>query len=236
MRTGQCAIMFTSAAMLLIAGMATPAGAAVLSVTVDTAPNTTLDLTNEGTLDWIQLGRLNDTDINQKLGAAYLSPVVRHNARNARWDTTDYQSSWTDGDPTLSDSNITTTWEAKSPAGADTTLTSFTFDVSNLTVNNGQLIVYATAYYCIGKLTAEIGGASQNASFNYSTNNHASFTIDFDLAAGETLDITFAQTADTGANQDDNIGISAITLVPEPATIFIMLTAGLPALLKRRKR
>ena len=228
-RSRRCTLVAVSVAMLLAAGLAAPAGAAVV-VTLDTSPITALDLTALGGADWVHLGNATDTSRNEKAGADLIGIVVR-DGTNARWAATDYEASWTDGSPIASATSYKSTWESKPFNTAHNPALSF-----DVTGPAGQytMVVYATTYINDGTLTATVsgGGPTDNAQLVYSTSNHGSFAVDFNLSTGESLNVTYRLSSGTNVNR--NVGISAITLVPEPSTLALA-AVGLLGLRRRRR-
>jgi len=218
--------------VLVVAGLALQAGAAVI-ITVDTTPTQGTNLTTEGTADWVQVGRPASTR-NEKFGAAYIGDIVRINATLADWNP-DYNLDWSDGTPTLIGNDVDTSWEAKPAASGNP---SFDFDVTG-PAGQYQMIVYGTLYLGDGTFTASVsgGGPSDSVTVDSDTaslpGNRVSYAVDFDLATGEHLDVTYELTEHPNANS--NVGLAAVTLVPEPATLGLLALGGM-VLAGRRRR
>ena len=230
----QCVSLAVSMALLVVVGVVGHAHGAVI-VTSDTTPSQGINLTDEGSADWVQLGIVSNTVQNEKVGANYISAVTRVNAVVAGWNP-DYNMTWTDGTPVLNGTDVDKSWEAKPAASGNP---SFDFDVTG-PPGAYQMIVYATLYSGDGQFTASVSGGGPSDSVAVlgagGAGNRVSYTVDFDLAAGQHLDVTYELTAHNNSN--DNVGISGITLsyIPEPATMGLLALGALAGLVRRGRR
>ena len=217
--------------------MVAPCAAAV-TVSLDTTPEFSNNLTAEGTADWFKLGYTTSSTWDEKAGSDFLSTVTRiGNAGN--WTGTSYQSTWTDGTfGDMSGTNYKNTWEAQVSGGI--TAPSLGFDVTG-PAGSYSLIVYSTLYQGNqaikgnGEFTATVSGGGPSDSATLLTATHGSFAVDFDLATGESLNVLYQLT--NGGN--GNVGISSATLqftpVPEPSTL-ILAGLGMGGLMGTRRR
>ncbi|MFC5049897.1 PEP-CTERM sorting domain-containing protein [Rubritalea spongiae] len=226
------------------------ASAATLTIDLDQQPTGggTIDLTAQGTLDWMSLGDAGATTptatkdfVAQKAGANFIQTVtvVNLDGISTDWVGDDYASSpwastWTDGD-SANQTALAGSLEAKS-GSVDADKVGLMFDVNVATAGDYQLIIYGTSYRSNYQLTASLDGTDYLSDVG-AQNSESVFTIDFTTtAANETLSILYAQTADGGGSAD-NVGIAAITLaaVPEPSSTALLGLGGLSLILRRRK-
>lgn len=187
-----------------------------------------VNLTLEGSLDWLNLGP--GTDVSEeKADAAYISAVAVDGIA-ATYAENAYLTSWTDGAVTASGTSVQGDWQAKRTSDTETT-SALSFSVDNLDAGQYELTVYGSRYRAATSLTASIGTEdTATAVFGTSTSGgttYGVFTINFDIEnAGESLDVVFNMTA--SRNSDSNVAISAVTLasIPEPATLGLIAAFG----------
>lgn len=208
---------------------------AAIVLTADAASQNN-NLTTLGTLDWVNL---NNTGRNEKAGASFIGDVtLDDNGRNTTLiqsgTSSTYISTWTDGTPTASATD-SGHWEAKDTT-TGTAPGGFAFSVSGLATGQYTMTVYATKYRTTADFTATIGGESQTVSFNTNGNDAVTditeFNLEFDITAGQTLDISYLMTGDQRSN--NNVGIGAITLAPEPTSLSMLGLGGLCLMCRRR--
>lgn len=215
------------------------AGTASADVAISQATPTdyAVNLTQEGSLDWLKLGPGTDTSY-EKADAAYISAVAVDGTA-ATYAANSYLSSWTDGAVTASGTDIQGDWQAKRIT--DTTTTSaLSFSVDNLEAGQYELTVYGSRYRAASSLTASIG-TEDTATEVFGTSTsvgtiYGVFTIEFDIEnAGDSLEVSFDMTA--SRNDDSNVAIAAVTLasIPEPATLGLIASFGGGILVVRRR-
>lgn len=221
------------------------ASAATLTINLDqqATGGGTIDLTAEGSLDWMSLGDGTNTGfVAQKAGADFIQTVtvVNLDGISTDWVGDDFgggpwASTWsTDGD-SAGQTGLVGSLEAKS-GSVDADKVGLTFDVNVATASDYQLILYGTSFRSFYQLTATLDGTDYLSDVG-TQNSESVFTIDFTTtAANETLSILYAQTGDGGGSAD-NVGISAITLaaVPEPSSTALLGLGGLALIMRRRK-
>jgi len=230
--------LLAAVASLFFAGFA---NAGSLSGAVTTPPSS-VNLTTEGTADWVHWGLNTSSDVNRKSGGgSQISGATLLGTTPGRARLTDSPStySWTAGTPTASANNSPTGIYINNFAGpgrgfqftapADTaarTLEVFLgeFDASGTleaTLSDGSAPTYTNI------LT---GAANQTVQGMYTLNYSAN-------SPGQTLTIKWTETADLG--QFDNVTLQAAALrlssVPEPATLALAF-AGVTFLIIRRKK
>ena len=225
-----------------LAGAATVAVSLTTVINDDARANDALNLSSEGTLDWVNLGRT-DTGVNaaarsEKSAVSLIGTVNQSNHTPATW-TGSWKQSWTGGEGSLpTATNVQSAWEVKpqDPVNfANAPWASMDFQVTGLDAGDYVLKIYASRYQASGEMTASIGGAP-NAIATLSSGSFGVFQVDFSVdAPSDILSIDYAVvTAPTG--KDSNIGISNITLaaVPEPTVFSLVSLAGLMFAFRRR--
>jgi hypothetical protein len=174
-----------------------------------------LDLTAEGTTDWVMLGQGGSiSNRDEKVGADFIGEVSVIGSHTA-YAANAYQSYWTDGSPTATASGVQGGWEAKPLTGeADQALR---FSVDGLTPGEYTMKLYCSRYKATGTLTATNNTASYSADFDEGgagvSSVYGVFTLNFPIVSmGESLDVSLDATA-LGHSVYGNVSISAITLV-----------------------
>ncbi|MDF7809416.1 LamG domain-containing protein [Pontiellaceae bacterium B12219] len=182
-----------------------------------------LELSVDGSMDWVMLGRDGSTvNRDEKSGADYIGDVTVAGTHGA-WAANAYLSSWTNGSPVLSTNDVKGSWEASE---------SLSFSVDGLDAGGYSLILYCSKYNAIGEMTATLGEESIVRYFDVSGTGggayYGVFSINIGIASmGESLDVSYALSAGSG-----NVGITAITLsrtfTPDPTVgaISIELISG----------
>ncbi|MEI6892648.1 MAG: PEP-CTERM sorting domain-containing protein [Pontiella sp.] len=201
-----------------------------------------INLTEQGTQDWIMLGQGGgDAGImsrDEKLGVDYISAVTVVGTHGSF--ASKYESSWTDGSPTLMASNVQGNWEAQYDGSGNESLS---FSVEGLAEGEYSMTVYAAKYRraTVGELVASIGENSTSVIFQTATGAVAGsyygvYTINFDIeTAGESLNIAYNML--TNGGNISNVSLTAITLaaIPEPATLGLFAAFGGGILFIRRR-
>jgi PEP-CTERM motif-containing protein len=226
------------AAGVFFAGLA---NAGILTGTV-TNPPPSVNLTTEGTADWIHWGLTTTNDVNRKAtGGSQISNVALIGTGTTKARLTDSPSvySWTGGTPTATATNSPTGVYINNFSGAgrgfqftapaDTTARTLEvflgeFDASGTfeaSLSDGSAATYTNIL---------AGGANQTVQGMYTLNYSAN-------SPGQTLTVKWTETSDLG--QFDNVTIQAaglkLSVVPEPATLGL-IAAGAALRLCRRKR
>jgi hypothetical protein len=174
-----------------------------------------LDLTTEGTTDWVMLGRSGSTaNRDEKAGADYIGEVIVVGTHDT-YAANAYLSRWTDGSPTATASDIQGCWEVKPPAIDD--IQALQFSVAGLTPGAYTMKLYCSRYKATGRLTASNDTESYSADFDEGgagvDSVYGVFTVNFPITfTGESLDVSLDVTA-LGHSVYGNVAISAITLV-----------------------
>jgi hypothetical protein len=174
-----------------------------------------LDLTTEGTTDWVMLGRSGSTaNRDEKAGADYIGAVTVVGTHDT-YAANAYLSRWTDGSPTATASDIQGCWEVKPPAIDD--IQALQFSVAGLTPGAYTMKLYCSRYKATGRLTASNDTESYSADFDEGgagvDSVYGVFTVNFPITfTGESLDVSLDVTA-LGHSVYGNVAISAITLV-----------------------
>jgi len=223
---------------VLIAG---PLSAAQISGSAATPGN--VNLTSEGTADWIHWGQTNSTTVNRKSGGGsqFSNLTLINNVTNsAKARLTDSASklSWTDGTPTPSVTNIPNGVYINNFDGPGRGF-EFTAPADLL---ERILKVYLGEYNATGTIQAFLSDASAPMYTDTLTGVADStvqgvYTLHYTAAsAGQNLTVRWKESAKLGAA--DNVTIQAATLqvafIPEPATLGL-LSSGLALLAMRRR-
>jgi hypothetical protein len=220
---------------------ATPLNAALITGSVAPAP-ASVNLTTEGTSDWIHWGRSDVNDVDRKItGLSQISnfTTIGSGTNVVRLTDSPSKSSWTDGMPTLTATN--------NPGGVyinnfDGPGRGFTFSVPADLIGR-VLKVYVGEFTASGTLEATLSDNSAPAYSQALTGAvgqtvQGVYTINYAAASpGQSLTLKWTETADLGAN--DNITMQAAALsapvVPEPTTLAIAF-AGVTFLFIRPKK
>jgi hypothetical protein len=188
----------------------------------DPAAVNPVDLTAEGSTDWVMLGR--DGDIaarEEKTGAAYIGAVTVIGTPTA-YAGNAYLSSWTDGTLAAADSGVQGGLEAKPPAVDGKQ--ALTFSVEGLVPGEYTMKLYCSRYRASGTLTATNNMAIYSVDFDEggvgSGSSYGVITLTFPIGSiSESLDVSLDVTA-LGHSVYGNVSITAITLaqtfVPDP--------------------
>jgi hypothetical protein len=192
--------------------------------------DTFVDLTAEGTTDWVNWGWT-----TEKLGGTAIDSaltVIGGGTPGVAWDSR-INVSWTDGDPNPTGNNEKG-FNHIGPNVGDGL--SFTVTATEATQT---LRVYVAGWAGEGIFTAALsGGGSYTETFSArqdSEHQYGVFELDF-AGAGETLTVTYTMGEDIANTTWANIGLQAATLspVPEPATM-VLLGLGALTLIRKKK-
>lgn len=222
-------------AISVLAALASVSMADITSVVLTDNAAADVNLTTEGTTDWVMLGYGGLGNRDEKAGAAYIGAVTI-SGTPATWTGTPHDFSWTDGSPTLSATAAAGNSEAK-PLGTDEQ--SLSFSVADLAVGDYSMVVYGSLYQCTGLLTATMGASTDSAAVLAA---NGIFTIDFSIDTfGDSMDVSYVLVEnDPVGGGDRNVSLNAMTLqaVPEPATLGLVAIfgGGLFVLRRRFKR
>ncbi|GIE99324.1 hypothetical protein Ari01nite_67890 [Paractinoplanes rishiriensis] len=170
-----------------------------------TAVPATVNLSAEGSLDWVHWGLANARSLNRKSGGSGAIRDLGGTSRG-RYDTNPQRFSWSGGTPTGSASG-TPTGVYTCGAGGN-----FALQVS-ASPTTRTLHFYAGAWLARGQLTARLGGETVSGSVTDrdASTTTARFVIRFRAAAGTNLSITWT-TAETFNSSCGNVDIQAATL------------------------
>jgi hypothetical protein len=214
--------------------------AALITGTV-TSP-TNVNLTTEGSADWIHWGRTTAADVNRKsTGGSQISnyTLIGANTSRARFDDSASTYSWTDGTPTATATNTRTGVYINNFNGPGR---GFQFTAPADTTER-SLDVFVGAFDASGTLEAILsdgsaapfthtltGAAGQSVQGHYTLNYSAN-------SPGQTLTVRWTETADFGTADNITLQAAALSLavVPEPATLGLLGAASLLLTLRRRK-
>jgi hypothetical protein len=209
------------------------ANADISAVTFEGTGAQTINLTAEGTMDWVMLGQAGSTTArDEKAGVDYISAVTVSGTLDS-WAGSKHRFDWTDGDPTASATGALGDWEAKPLAETDQFLS---FSVDNLAVGDYSMMLYTSSYKATQELTATIGASSLSATHGDSSDT-TYFSVDFSIDnAGESMDVVFAAPVLSDTTYG-NVGLSAVTIaaIPEPATLGLIGAFGGGLLFIRRR-
>lgn len=173
-----------------------------------------LDLTAEGTADWVMLGQGGVTNSrDEKASADYIGEVTVIGTHDA-YAANAYLSSWTDGSPAASATDVQGCWEVKPPAVDGKQ--ALTFSVDGLEPGEYTMKLYCARYRATATLTATNNTASYSADFDEDGSGVGSvygvFTVNFAIDSfGESLGVSLDVT-ELGHSVYGNVAITAITL------------------------
>ncbi|MDF7809458.1 PEP-CTERM sorting domain-containing protein [Pontiellaceae bacterium B12219] len=211
----------------------------ITSVTLAGTGAADVNLTAEGTTDWIMLGQGGGAagieNRDEKSGVNHIGAVTVTGTKDS-WAAHPSRFTWTDGAPTATATDVLGDWEAKPLGGLDATDQALTFSVNDLAVGDYTMMLYTSSYKASQLLTATIGASSMTATHGFS-NDATYYSIAFSIdTLGDVLDISFNRN-DAGGDQYSNVGISAVTIaaVPEPATLGLIAACGGGILFIRRR-
>ena len=218
-----------------------PLNAAIITGSV-APPPASINLTAEGTSDWIHWGRSDVNDVDRKItGLSQISNFTLIGTGDTITRLTDSpsKSSWTDGTPTLTATN--------NPGGVyinnfDGPGRGFQFTVPADLLSR-VLKVYVGEFTASGTLQATLSDNSAPAYSQVLTGAanqtvQGVYTINYAAASpGQTLTVKWTETADLGTS--DNITLQAaalqLTVVPEPTTLASLAGFTVLGLLRRRR-
>jgi hypothetical protein len=199
-----------------------------------------------GTTDWVMLGQGGVAgggliNRSEKVGVGYIGEVTVDGSLDSYIDS-EHDFSWTDGDTATGTgigaaTAVSGDWEAKPDGGAQ----NLSFSVGNLAVGDYTMNLYSSAYKAAQLLTASIGASTD--SYAIADNGgplSTVYSIDFTIETlGESMDIFYETTAISDVNYS-NVGISAISVspvgvVPEPATLGLIVAFGGGMIFIRRR-
>jgi hypothetical protein len=170
-----------------------------------TAVPAVVNLSAEGSLDWVHWGLTNAGSLNRKSGG---SGAIRDagGTSRGRYDTNPQRFSWTGGTPAGSASGT--------PTGVYTCGTGGNFAIQvSASPTTRTLHLYAGAWLARGRLTARLGAETVTGSVTDrdASTTTARFVIRFRAAAGANLSITWT-TAESFNSSCGNVDIQAATL------------------------
>jgi len=159
-----------------------------------------IDLTAEGTTDWVHWGRLVAGDVNRK-STTVKGIAMTNTGTLVRWPSFSPQYKWSDGTPTVSESGTNAGVYILGDNNA------YTFTVPAGTTTR-TLRLYLTIYRGTGVLTAHLSDASAadytDSQTNGIGNTNSRYTISFRSAkADQTLTVTYTLTNDQGGGTVD---------------------------------
>lgn len=230
-----------------------------ITISNPTAVASTVDLT-AGTNDWAHYAISNDTTSNGSVGMVFDHPSATHFSSLSGVDgmlngfdvmTEAPLLTWTGGTPDATGSSHS--WVFNTNNSASDAGLSFTYSMAP-----GQTILnlYVNAYTdaILTPLPVELqarlasGANAQNTAnlpvfWDGSTEQDGDYAIDVvnTTAAAETLTVTYAQTVSQNGptNNGSNpgiFGVTATTVVPEPASLGLLLSGALGLTTRRRCR
>ena len=217
--------MFRSAIALLILVIAPSACPADL-VTVALVPGTlpaTVDLTSEGTQDWVLFGT--DTFASglgspmpdeEKLGGSDISDLSLTPVNSFADNNAGPSFEWTDGTTITASSMPTSAMLVTRGNGPGSSLS---FTVAAPAGEKRRLQVYTQAFRSTGTLTATLTGANDAQTYTAGTTDvPGMFVIDFEAMTPQTLSVEFLLTNPDLGSTAHSVGIGAVSLVviPEP--------------------
>lgn len=225
--------------LIAFAALASIVSADITSVMLAGTEATSVNLTAEGTTDWVMLGGLSGGAVSnrfEKAGADFIGVVDVSGTRDS-WGGSAHRFDWSDGTaPDAAATGAYGNWEAKPMGGIDQFLS---YSVDGLAVGEYAMMVYAdkagTGSEAI--LTAMMGVDSLSATATDADGDYAVFSVGFSIVnPGDSLDISYDLDV-VGSEEWSNLNISAITVaaVPEPATFSLFAVMGGALYMIRRK-
>lgn len=219
----------TVVAFVAIASMS---GAGVLSVDLVGSGPTNVNLTTEGTADWVMLGQGGGTRgitcRDEKAGVDYIGPVTVSGTHDS-WFEHPSRFDWTNGSPTDIGNHVLGDWEAKPLYGLASTDQRLSFSVDGLAVGDYTMTLYTSSFKAGQQLTATMGESSMTASQVYAeASKITTYFVVFSIERmGDSLIISFNRN-DSSDSQYSNVGISAITIkaVPKPKPLGLITSFG----------
>ena len=253
------------AAFLVLAGTSHAVPVLTLTQTTNSRGGGTVDLTSEGTIDWIQFGASSTDSLIRKsatgLAAGLAVDRIKLTAQTGSFTDGEEQymeaTAWTDGTPVQSGATF-----RQARMVSNNAVSTWTFEVENIEkIEDGifRYFTYHRGYQSTFAVevrdmvtNALLGSDSISVDTTGSNNqfNQVLFAADPDIANPQKLVVT--ATADGWSTSSTNFrrfGINAATLggtiipdpvqeapaVPEPASMALV-AAGLASVLLRRKR
>ena len=178
---------------LLDAGIRWARGGGTLSGSIASSPIGSVNLTNEGTIDWVHWGRNGANNVNRKLG---VTPKITNftwlgNGAHNWFNDSPTTFSWSDGTPVLNVTNTPTGINTNGAVGNGFEIT-IPADTSMRTLK-----IYNGVWFTQGKLEVTLSDASAPAYVDTSQNNNGGatrsmYTIQFKAGSnGQTLKVRF---------------------------------------------
>jgi hypothetical protein len=235
-------------------GIALPASGASLTGTVNTAPGTAVNLTNDGSVNWAIWNYSSATDTatvapsNTKGTpptsgqAGFISSVTAVTTGNVRGGTV--------GSATFTYSNGAT------PVNFPAAATGLIFDATLNTTGEGirlavtgstaltyRVNVWATGFDAIGTMTASLAGFSDvvlsSQTYGTGAKEPTLFSFIFQpTSATDLLNLRYVMTDAGTSNASSHVGIQAVTVsvIPEPSSSMALLGGvGMLACIRRRR-
>ncbi|GLY03927.1 MULTISPECIES: hypothetical protein [Actinoplanes] len=181
-----------------------PAVAASVNITRALVP-AVVDVDDQGTRDWVHFGLSSATSVNRRAGGTGEIKGLGGVGERGRYDNNPETFRWIGGTPT---SFVGATTTGLYTCDSDGT---FTLSVA-ATPSRRTLRLYAGVWMARARLTATVAGRTATAELeNREAISTAQWVIRFQAAAGQTLRLTWATTAQFHPSCG-NIDIQAVTL------------------------
>ncbi len=206
---------------------------------------TNVDLTATGPVDWAEWNTTVGTPTQSKSGGTAISDLVitKGTASYVSQATANILYSWTNGDPTaaVTGSNPTDP-QFRSASGADLVGSGASESISIVGTTALQTVtLWGTSLKVGATITASLSGSSdavtQIVRFDTATDNVWTYSVSFQAdTAGDLLTLTVnPYDSWTGNTTQERLGIGAATVIPEPATLGMVVATGVGMIFVRRK-
>lgn len=218
--------------VVAFAAMASMSNAGVISVDLVGSGATNVNLTTEGTTDWVMLGQGGGptglTRRDEKGAVDYIGPVTVSGTHDS-WVEHPSRYDWADGTPVAIGNQVLGDWEAKPLYGLASTDQGLSFSVDGLAVGEYTMTLYTSSFKAAQQLTATVGESSMSAAQDYvHMGSVTAYSVVFRIErVGDSLTISFNRN-DASGDHYSNVGISAITIkaVPKPQPLGLITACG----------
>lgn len=240
--------------LFVVGGMAASANAALVSITSVNAVSTPVyDLTNVyGLDDWAYWAQTADPitgspvlPTNEKLGASLIGGITTVGGGNVRGTTANgppiYSFAFADGTTPLNDTVSSLPGVFNTQLGSGGVGKGIELTVTAPSADPFYVYLWGTAFQATASLTATVGTATDTDSSYVGGDSRAPgqfYTIHVTPDnAGQAVNLQLLMSAQTNGNANVSISAVAISTIPEPGTMALLLGGGVLGLhiLQRRR-